>query len=96
MASLLQTPDRTVVVNITQSWQGPCKFINPIFEDLQSQYPELTLKVVEADQNMDIVNQFQVSTFPVFLVFKNGEKIDELEGAMKSGLIELLDRAQQA
>ena len=32
----------------------------------------------------------------MFLVFKNGEKIDELEGAMKSGLIELLDRAQQA
>lgn len=72
-----------VLVYFWASWCGPCRLMAPIMETLASDYGD-RLKIVkmEVDPNPEAVKAYQVDGVPAFRLFKAGEVLAAIEGAM--------------
>ncbi len=78
-----------LIVDFWAAWCGPCKMISPIIEQLSG---ELAGKVVfgklNVDENPNVSNAFGIQSIPTIIIFKNGQVVDRIIGAMtKSQLI---------
>ena len=72
-----------VLVDFWAVWCGPCKMIAPTIEELSKEY-EGKLKVVKlnTDENPDIASKYKIMGIPTLIFFKNGEKVDQMVGAV--------------
>ncbi|AVK49364.1 thioredoxin [Clostridium sp. MF28] len=66
--------DGIVVVDFYADWCAPCKMLAPIFEELASEMKE-TVKFVKVnvDNSTSIANEYNITSIPALVIFKNGE-----------------------
>lgn len=70
------------LVDFWAEWCGPCKMMHPVFESMSKKYPEINFARVNVDQNQDIAMRFGVQSIPTFLMFKSGQVVDKMMGAV--------------
>ncbi len=75
--------DGLVLVDFWAVWCGPCRMIAPTIEELAGEYKG-KLKVVKlnTDENPDIASRYKIMGIPTIMFFKNGEKVDQMVGAV--------------
>ncbi len=81
-----------VLVDFWAEWCGPCRMVAPVLEELAQDNPG-RLKVVKlnVDQNPVTAGHYQIRSIPTMLLFKNGQVVDSLIGAMsKNALVRRL------
>ena len=73
-----------VLVDFWAVWCGPCKMIEPELEKLSGEKSGDILKIgrVNVDENRDISIKYGISSIPTLLLFKDGEVVKKLIGAM--------------
>merc|ERR1711907_127594 len=86
----LKESDKTVFVDFTATWCGPCRFIGPYFEELAEQNPEAEFVSVDVDEMKDISEECGIRAMPTFKAYKKGSQIGELVGASKDKLKDLV------
>ncbi|AGX42044.1 thioredoxin [Clostridium saccharobutylicum] len=70
-----------VLVDFFATWCGPCKMLAPVLEGLSSEMEgKAKIIKVDIDQSPDLADQFQISSVPTMIVFKDGQKADMLVG----------------
>lgn len=73
--------DKPVLVDFWAEWCGPCKKISPVLDEVSE---ELDGKAVIAKVNVDeeraLAGMFQIMSIPTLLLFKDGNKVEELRG----------------
>ena len=74
--------ENPTLVDFWAEWCGPCKSMHPIFESLEKQYPKIKFARVNVDQNQNISMKFSVQSIPTFIMFKSGQIIDKMMGAV--------------
>ncbi len=87
--------DAPVLVDFWAEWCGPCHQLDPIVEELAEEY-EGRVKFVKLDtgENFDTSARYGILGLPALLVFKDGDKVDELRGLRpKSDLKRSLEKA---
>ena len=74
---------KLILVDFWAEWCGPCKQIAPTLEELAEKYSEnLSVCKVDVDSNRELALQFNVRSIPSLMIFKNGEMVDSLIGAV--------------
>ena len=64
-------------------WCGPCKMVIPIYEKLSEEYEgRFKFCMINVDENQRTAAKYQIMSIPMQMFFNNGEKIDEILGAV--------------
>ena len=77
-----------VLVDCYADWCGPCKMLEPIFEQLAGIHQNILFGRINVDFAPKISNQFQIRSIPLMLFFKNGQVVNTLLGAQSYETIE--------
>ena len=91
---ILQSP-LPVLVDFWAAWCAPCKMIGPIVEELAGEYKNRAkVAKMNVDDNVNTPAQYGVRGIPALLLFKNGELVDQIIGAVpKAQVVNLLEKA---
>lgn len=87
-----------VLVDFYADWCNPCKMMAPVVEKLAEEYDgKMVVGKCNIDENMQIAQRFRVASIPTFIVFKEGQVVETLMGAMPAGELKArIEKALQA
>lgn len=72
-----------VMVDFWAVWCGPCRMIAPTIEELAKDYAEkIKVGKLNTDENADIASRFKIMGIPTIIFFKDGQKVDQIVGAV--------------
>lgn len=85
--------DGLAVVDFWATWCGPCQMIAPLIEQLADEYDgKVKVAKLDVDANQQVTTRFNVRSIPAVLLFKNGEHVDTVIGAVpKAHLVEKIE-----
>jgi len=78
-----------LVVDCWAPWCGPCKMIAPIFEEMAKEYAgRVVFGKLNVDENPKIATEYAIMAIPTLFIFKNGEPVDVIQGALPKPYLE--------
>jgi len=80
--SLLSTDlNRVSLINFWAPWAVPCKQMNTVVEELSKKYPQVLVLQVEAEEQADIAESFEIDAVPTFLILQGHKLLARVNGA---------------
>ena len=78
-----------VLVDFWAEWCGPCQSVAPVVEAISNKYQD-RLKVckLNIDEAGDTASKYDVMSVPTLAVFKSGQIIDKVVGAVSEAALE--------
>lgn len=67
------------------TWCGPCQMMAPVLEQVGIQLRDRVQVVkIDTDKYPQLATQYQIQALPTLVLFKNGQPVERIEGAMQA------------
>ena len=64
--------DKPVLVDFNADWCGPCQMLKPTIEQLSDERDDVKFVSVNIDENDDLAYDYNVSSIPCLVLFRDG------------------------
>ncbi len=79
----LLNSDQPIVIDFWAPWCNPCVGFAPVFSDVaQERAGSVRFVKVDTEAQQALAAQYQIRSIPCIMVFKNGKRVDTLNGAL--------------
>ncbi|NEQ50217.1 MAG: thioredoxin [Leptolyngbya sp. SIO3F4] len=90
---MLEGADKPILVDFYAVWCGPCQLMSGILEQVKAkQQDQLQIVKIDTDKYPGLASQYQIHALPTMVLFKDGQVVDRIEGAMSAD--KLIERLQ--
>ena len=76
-----------VLIDAWAPWCGPCKMIAPILLEISHERTDIEIVKMNVDDNQELALKNEIQSIPTLMLFVNGEKIDQIIGALPKKVI---------
>lgn len=81
--------DQPTLIDFWAAWCAPCRAIAPLVEQLSDAYSgKVKFGKLDIDANPRVPTQFEVRSIPTLLLFKGGQVVGQIVGAVPKAKIE--------
>ena len=82
---------RPALLDFYASWCGPCRMLRPTLEAISEERSDVKVAAVNIDENPDLADEFDITSIPCVILFKNALEADRSIGLVpKEALEDLL------
>lgn len=87
----LSSGPKPLFVDFWAVWCGPCIIMDPVVEKLAAKYAgQVVFGKVNVDEEINISSKYEVFSIPTFMIFKGGQPLDAVIGAVGEASLEKL------
>lgn len=83
--------DKTALIDFWAEWCGPCRLLSPVVDEIAEEFPEYKVCKVNVDDELELAQNFGVTSIPTLISFKDGKLYKKAVGVQpKEDIIEML------
>lgn len=89
-----ETQEGLVLVDFWASWCAPCKMMDPVLEQLETDYGDrIKFGKLNVEDNQELAMNYKVMSIPSLVLFRDGKAVEKVTGLYpKEKLAAYLDR----
>ena len=72
--------NKTTIIDFYADWCGPCKMMSPIIDNIADEIDNIKVGKLNVDETEIIASQYDVTSIPTIIIFKNGRETKRFVG----------------
>jgi thioredoxin 1 len=80
--------ETAVIVDFWAPWCGPCRVVAPILEQINEERGDVRVVKLNVDENQSISIRYEILSIPTMILFKNGQVVKKVIGALPKARLE--------
>lgn len=78
----------TIIIDFYAKWCGPCRMLEPIFENVSKKHKDMTFIRIDIDKHEEITNKYRIMSVPTIVIIKEKKEVKRNSGFISEEAIE--------